>query len=87
MTEKIERNERKTRVGTVLSAKMQKTVVVGVSQTFRHPVYGKVIKRTAKMYAHDLLGAKEGDRVLIVETRPFSRLKRWRVAQVLERAK
>ena len=83
----MERNERKSREGVVLSAKMQKTVVVGVSRTFRHPLFEKVVKRTAKFYAHDLLGAKEGDRVLIVESRPLSKLKRWRVAQILERAK
>lgn len=83
----MERSERKSRVGTVFSAKMQKTVVVSVTRTFRHPVYEKVVQRTTKLYAHDLLGAKEGDRVLVVETRPLSRLVRWRVAEILERAK
>ncbi len=90
MTEKrenTERNERKAREGVVLSAKMHKTVVVGVSRSFRHPLFEKVVKKTAKFYAHDLLGAKEGDRVLIVESRPLSKLKRWRVARILERAK
>jgi small subunit ribosomal protein S17 len=86
-TENLGRNERKSREGVVLSAKMVKTVVVGVSRTFRHPLFEKVVKKTAKFYAHDLLGAKEGDRVLIVESRPFSKLKRWRVAEILERAK
>ncbi len=86
-TENLERSERKTREGVVLSAKMQKTVVVGVSRTYRHPLFEKVVKKTAKFYAHDLLGAKEGDKVLLVESRPLSKLKRWRVAQILERAK
>ena len=85
--ENLERNERKTREGVVLSAKMQKTVVVGVSRTYRHPLFEKVVKKTAKFYAHDLLGAKEGDKVLIVESRPLSKLKRWRVTEILERAK
>lgn len=86
-TENLERNERKAREGVVLSAKMQKTVVVGVSRTYRHPLFEKVVKKTAKFYAHDLLGAKEGDKVLIVESRPLSKLKRWRVTEILERAK
>jgi small subunit ribosomal protein S17 len=86
-TESLERSERKAREGVVLSAKMQKTVVVGVSRTYRHPLFEKVVKKTSRFYAHDLLGAKEGDRVLIVESRPLSKLKRWRVAEILERAK
>lgn len=85
--EKAERAERKTRAGVVLSARMQKTVVVGVDRTFRHPEYEKVVRRKTKLYARDLLGAKEGDRVLVMETRPLSRLVRWRVVKILERSK
>ena len=87
MIDKVERNERKTRTGTVLSAKMQKTVVVGVDRTFRHPAYEKVVRQTIKLYARDSLGAKPGDRVLVMETRPLSRLVRWRVVEILERSK
>lgn len=84
---KTERNERKTRAGVVLSAKMQKTVVVGVGRTFRHPEYEKVVRQKTKLFARDDLGAKEGDKVLLMETRPLSRLVRWRVVEILERAK
>ena len=90
MKEKIEktlRQERKTRTGRVISAKMQKTVVVGVERAFRHPAYEKVVRETTKLYARDTLGAKEGDQVLVMETRPLSRLVRWRVVEILERAK
>jgi small subunit ribosomal protein S17 len=86
-TEKTLRRERKTRTGTVLSAKMQKTVVVGVERAFRHPAYEKVVRETTKLYARDTLGAKEGDKVLVMETRPLSRLVRWRVVEILERSK
>lgn len=86
-TEKMERAERKTRAGVVLSAKMQKTVVVGVDRTFRHPQYEKVVRQKTRLYARDTLGAKVGDRVLVMETRPLSRLVRWRVVEILERAK
>ncbi|MCI0404850.1 MAG: 30S ribosomal protein S17 [candidate division Zixibacteria bacterium] len=85
--EKVERSERKTREGLVLSAKMQKTVVVGVDRTFRHPQYEKVVRQKTRLYARDTLGAKEGDRVLVMETRPLSRLVRWRVVEILERSK
>jgi small subunit ribosomal protein S17 len=74
------------RVGTVTSAKMQKTVVVAVERLVRHPVYRKTIRRTSTFMAHDELGAKAGDRVRIVETRPLSRHKRWRVTEIVERA-
>ena len=83
----MERSERKTRAGLVLSAKMQKTVVVGVDRTFRHPEYEKVVRQKTKLYARDPLGAKVGDKVLVMETRPLSRLVRWRVVEILERAK
>jgi small subunit ribosomal protein S17 len=79
---------RKTRVGTVVSDKMQKTVVVEVERTGRHPLYGKVIRHSRRFKAHDEAGeAHLGDKVLIAETRPLSKDKRWRVAQVLERAR
>lgn len=80
------RREPKGRVGVVTSAKMEKTVVVAVERLVRHAVYRKTIRRTSTFMAHDELGAKTGDRVRIVETRPLSRHKRWRVAEILERA-
>ncbi|HTD47080.1 MAG TPA: 30S ribosomal protein S17 [bacterium] len=82
------RAARKTRVGTVVSDKMQKTVVVEVERTGRHPLYGKVVRHSRRFKAHDEAGdAHLGDKVLIAETRPLSKDKRWRVAQVLERAR
>ena len=82
------RGQRKKRIGIVTSARMDKTVVVAVQRTLRHPKYGKIVKRTKKYYAHDENNeAREGDRVLIAETRPLSKLKRWRVAEILERAR
>jgi len=77
------RNQRAAVTGTVLSAKMDKTVVVRVERTERHPTYDKVVKRSKKYYAHDESGAKEGDLVRIVQTRPLSKLKRWRVEKIL----
>jgi small subunit ribosomal protein S17 len=77
---------RQARVGVVTSAKMQKTVVVAVQRLVRHSFYKKTIRRTSTFMAHDELGAKAGDRVRIVETRPLSRSKRWRVAEILDRA-
>jgi len=83
MTDVKERGRRKTRVGTVVSNKMAKTVVVRVERTFRHPFYDKVIKSAKKYYAHDedANSAQVGDRVTIVECRPISKLKRWRVVK------
>ena len=82
------RGRRKTRVGTVVSAKMQKTVVVAVERRVPHSLYGKEITRTAKYHAHDEENtAREGDVVRIMETRPLSKTKRWRVVEVLERAR
>ena len=82
------RAHRKTRVGVVVSDKMDKTVVVAVRDTTRHHLYGKIQRRTTKYKAHDATNAcGVGDRVLIAETRPLSKTKRWRVAQVLEKAK
>jgi small subunit ribosomal protein S17 len=77
---------RQERVGVVTTAKMQKTVVVAVERLVRHGFYKKTIRRTSTFMAHDELGARSGDRVRIVETRPLSRSKRWRVAEILERA-
>jgi small subunit ribosomal protein S17 len=77
---------RQERVGVVTTARMQKTVVVAVERLVRHGFYKKTIRRTSTFMAHDELGARAGDRVRIVETRPLSRNKRWRVAEILERA-
>jgi small subunit ribosomal protein S17 len=86
--EKVERNTRKTREGLVVSDKMDKTVVVAVEDRVKHALYGKVLRRTSKLKAHDEQNdCGIGDRVLIMETRPLSATKRWRVVQVLERAK
>ena len=84
--EKRDAGRRQERVGVVTTAKMQKSVVVAVERLVRHSFYRKTIRRTSKFMAHDELGARAGDRVRIVETRPLSRLKRWRVAEILERA-
>ncbi len=82
------RGYRKTREGLVVSDKMQKTVVVAVEDRFKHPMYGKVVRRTSKLKAHDEPGtAGIGDRVLLMETRPLSATKRWRVVEILEKAK
>jgi small subunit ribosomal protein S17 len=82
------RHSRKTREGLVVSDKMQATVVVSVVERVRHVRYGKTVQRTRKLYAHDDgLDAKVGDRVRVMETRPVSKLKRWRVTEVLERAR
>ena len=82
----VERGNRKERVGEVLSNKMSKTIVVRVERRFPHPRFKKVITRYKKLYAHDEKSeAKPGDRVRIEETRPLSKLKRWRLVQVVER--
>ena len=82
------RNARKTREGLVVSDKMDKTVVVTVEDRVKHALYGKVLRRTSKLKAHDEQNeCGIGDRVLIMETRPLSATKRWRVVQVLEKAK
>ena len=79
---------RKTREGLVVSDKMDKTVVVAVEDRVKHPLYGKVIRRTSKLKAHDEANdCGVGDRVLLMETRPLSATKRWRVVRVLEKAK
>jgi small subunit ribosomal protein S17 len=82
------RPNRKVREGTVVSDKMDATVVVAVIERVRHSRYGKTVQRTTKLYAHDQSNdAKVGDRVRIMETRPLSKTKRWRVTEVLERAR
>ena len=82
------RPARKTRVGVVVSDKMQKTVVVEIQTTGRHPLYKKIVRHSRRFKAHDDAGeAHVGDRVIIAETRPLSKEKRWRVARVLERAR
>jgi small subunit ribosomal protein S17 len=81
-------SDRKVREGLVVSDKMDKTVVVAVEDRVKHPLYGKIIRRTNKLKAHDETNqVGVGDRVLIMETRPLSASKRWRVVEVLERAK
>ena len=83
-----ERNLRKTRVGRVVSDKMDKTVVVTIADNVRHPLYKKIVKRTVKLKAHDENNACGiGDRVLVMETRPLSKDKRWRVVEIIEKAK
>lgn len=83
-----ERNLRKTRTGMVVSDKMDKTVVVAIKDSIRHPLYKKIIKSTSKLKAHDEQNAcGTGDRVLVMETRPISKDKHWRVVKILEKAK
>ena len=83
-----ERNLRKTRTGMVVSDKMDKTVVVAVIDNVRHPLYKKIVKRTVKFKAHDAQNACGiGDTVMIMETRPISKDKRWRVVEIIEKAK
>ena len=84
----MERNLRKTRIGKVVSDKMNKTVVVAVVDNVKHPLYGKIVKRTYKLKAHDENNeCQVGDRVKVMETRPLSKDKRWRLVEVIERAK
>jgi len=83
-----ERNLRKTRTGKVVSNKMDKTIVVAVENHVKHPLYKKIVKRTYKLKAHDEENAaKRGDRVRVMETRPLSKDKRWRLVEIIERAK
>ncbi len=88
MTDNIERGSRKTREGIVTSDKMDKTVVILIQDRVKHGLYGKVLSRSRKLKAHDENNtAGIGDRVLIMETRPLSATKRWRVVEILEKAK
>ena len=84
----MERNLRKVRIGKVVSDKMDKTIVVAIETKVRHPLYGKTVNRTTKFKAHDENNeAKVNDRVLIMETRPLSKDKRWRLVEIVEKAK
>ncbi len=83
-----ERNRRKSRTGVVVSDKREKTVTVAIKQSFPHPKYGKIVRKTKKLYAHDeSFDAKVGDTVRVMETKPISKMKRWRITEVIERAK
>ncbi|WP_257666902.1 30S ribosomal protein S17 [Parapedobacter tibetensis] len=84
----MERNLRKTRIGLVVSDKMDKSIVVAVERKVKHPIYGKFVKKTTKFKAHDETNTCGiGDMVLIMETRPLSKTKNWRLVEILERAK
>ena len=83
-----ERNLRKTRVGKVVSTSMDKTIVVAIEDNVRHPKYGKILKRTTKIHAHDAENVcTVGDKVSVMETRPLSATKRWRLVEIIEKAK
>ena len=87
-TNETDRKARKTRIGLVVSDKMQKTVVVAIERRVPHPVYGKMVTRTRRLKAHDEQNeAKTGDTVRIMETRPLSKDKRWRLVEIVERAR
>ena len=84
----VERNLRKTRIGVVNSNKMDKTISVGVQRKVKHPLYGKFVKKTTKFHVHDeKQEANIGDTVRIMETRPLSKTKRWRLVEIVEKAK
>ena len=88
MAEVIERNLRKTRTGKVVSTAMDKTIVVSIEDNVKHPKYGKVIKRSIKIHAHDEANeCNVGDKVTVMETRPLSKTKRWRLVGIIEKAK
>jgi len=87
MSDATARAQRKVRTGVVVSDKRQKTVTVELERRFAHGFYGKQITRTKRVAAHDEQGAKQGDRVRIMETRPLSKTKRWRVVEIVERAR
>jgi len=83
----VERNRRKVRLGWVISNRMDKTIVVSVERRFRHPRYEKIIRSTSKLYAHDDKNQCQiGDKVKVMETRPLSKLKRWRLLEIMEKA-
>ena len=84
----MERNYRKTRIGTVISDKMDKTIVVAIKENVKHKLYSKIVKRTYKLKAHDEENAARiGDKVKVMETRPLSKDKRWRLVEIVEKAK
>lgn len=83
----MERNKRKTKEGRVISDRMNKTIVVAVERHFRHPRYEKIIRRTSKLFAHDEKNeCHVGDKVKVMETRPLSKLKRWRLLEILKKS-
>ena len=83
-----ERNRRKSRTGVVVSDKRDRTVTVAIKQSFPQPKYGKIVRKTKKLYVHDeSFDAKVGDTVRVMETKPISKMKRWRITEVIERAK
>lgn len=87
-SETVERNRRKVREGIVTSTKMDRTAVVSVTERVRHPRYFKTVQRTKKLYVHDPAGdTRPGDRVRVMETRPISKTKRWRLVEIIERAR
>ena len=82
------RNLRKTRVGKVVSDKMDKTIVVAIADNVKHPVYNKIVKRTTKIHVHDEKNeCRVGDKLEVMETRPLSKTKRWRLVEIIEKAK
>ncbi|MEN9951144.1 MAG: hypothetical protein RLZZ557_862 [Bacteroidota bacterium] len=84
----VDRKLRKTKTGVVSSDKMEKTITVAVERKVKHPIYGKFVKKTTKFHAHDEKNeAKPGDVVIIMETRPMSKTKRWRLVEIVEKAK
>lgn len=84
----MERNLRKTRIGVVVSNKMDKSITVTMERKYKHPMYGKFLKKTTKFHAHDEKNeANVGDTVKLMETRPISKLKRWRLVEIVEKAK
>lgn len=86
--ENNERNARKERIGLVTSAKMDKTITVSIQRQVKHPMYNKIVKKTSKLMAHDETNdANKGDTVRVMETRPLSKNKRWRLVEIVERAK
>ncbi len=88
MSTTIDRKSRKSRIGIVSSDKMEKTITVDVKRKVKHPIYGKFVKKTKKFHAHDEKGeAGIGDTVRIMETRPLSKTKRWRLVEIIEKAK
>ena len=88
MSNKLERSSRKVKVGIVVSDKREQTVTVAIELQYPHPKYGKIVKKTRKLHAHDeSFAAKMGDTVRIMETKPISKTKRWRVTEVIERAR
>ncbi|MCB2202071.1 30S ribosomal protein S17 [bacterium] len=88
MTETVQRNRRKVRLGTVVSDKMDKGIVVRVDRTMKHPLYLKTVRTSSKLYAHDENNdAHVGDKVRVMETRKLSKLKHWRLVEIVERAR